>query len=401
MAGNFEDLPILGGKPLEVSPSTDDNTWTLRSPIDVNINLRDPIEYSKHLASNMESGTRAAAAGGYQAVFDMPNNPGVETHNSTRVDLKTGIARRGSAVDFGCYLGFNMRFVASWSMQQMADAMPNVAGLKLDMTEIENRKYSFDLEHSKPIIDFWISEAEKQNFHAPILINGIGRAGMAATEYIALQGQFVHWCHLSTAEEVEHARYMNQNYGEFFSAGVSPYHLTMTRRNAEFQQRWNGARLQPELGSERDADALLEAYNDGDIHILESLHTPCTTERKMYVEKNNPDASKKSEGFISYGVSGIEFVLPVMIAMIKAKQTTYDRVEESLYTQPKRMLGLADDSMNRHTIVDMNPDVIQTSHIESGALNTPFVGWTGGGQVIGFVEEKPQIDIIKAQPRKH
>lgn len=400
MSNNYEDLPLLGGKPIDVPAKTDDNTWTLMSPIDVNINLRDPIEYHQYPASNMELGTRAAAAGGYQAVFDMPNNPGVETYNKQRVELKTKIARENSVVDFGCYLGFNMRFLSGWPMKQMAEAMPDVAGLKLDMTEIENRKYSFDLDYIKPIIDSWVKEAEIQGFHAPILINGIGQAGMMATEYIAQQGHFVHWCHLATAEEADHARYMSDKYGDYFSAGVSPYHLTMTKRNAQFQQRWNGARLQPELGTERDADELLSAYNEGSIHILESLHTPCTTARKMFAEQNNPNEKSKSEGFTSYGVSGIEFVLPVMIAMIKTRQTTYKRVEESLYHEPKRMLGLADDAMTRRTIVDMTPDIIRTSYIESGALNTPFVGWTAGGQVIGFTDDKETIDTIQAQPRR-
>ena len=360
------------------------------------MHLREPGD-SK--SETIASGTRAAAAGGYQAVFDMPNNPGRPTWSDDRLREKQAIAKRSSRLAIGFYAGVDL---ANPDIDQLPRMINQAAGLKLYMGHTTGNTTEHNLETARPVIDAWVSEARKRQLHAPILLHALGGVGFETAKYIAEQEHFVHWCHVATAEEAEQATWLTRQHGQHFTAGVTPHHLTMTHINADFQQGWRGARMQPPLGREVDHDALLDAYNRGDIQILETDHAPHTAADKSKAERENPEGNTDPDCTTCFGVSGIEFVLPVMTTLVRRKKIEMERLTDSLHAQPKRMLGLSENMLRENTILRWDAHTIGEDDIKGASKNTPYIGWEGSARVARAANlDSPlsQVPIIQAQAK--
>src|SRR5215210_8623970 len=91
--------------------------------IDPHVHLRDPGATHKE---DFTSGTRAALAGGFTAVLDMPNNPGEPTTSPQALARKLEIAAAKSVCDVGLYYGATPNNLSTY--EQIAD---EVFGLKL------------------------------------------------------------------------------------------------------------------------------------------------------------------------------------------------------------------------------------------------------------------------------
>ncbi len=327
----------------------------------------------------------------------MSNNPVFPTWTEERIVEKQVIARPTSYTDVAFYQGNDLRDPNLSEIRRMA---PYAIGSKNYLGHTTGNLYEFVLDDARPAIDEYIDVTNELNLHGPNVLHAREEVGYETAEYIARQGRHVHWAHLSTASEAEYAAKLTKKYGQYFTAGVTPHHLTMTDRNADFQQGWNGARMQPPLAQEVDADALLYAYNKGDIQILETDHAPHTIDDKMKAETDNPEGEMDPECTTCFGVSGIEFVLPVMTALVRRKKITMERLVDSTYDQPMRMLGLRACQMTSKTTLLMGPYVIGEDDIVGKSRNTPYVGWTAGAKVVAsdMMMRKPKV--LGAQPRR-
>ncbi|RYX79485.1 hypothetical protein EON76_02085 [bacterium] len=365
-------------------------TIQIPSPIDVHMHLREPGGEEKE---TIETGTCAALAGGYQAVFDMPNNPGRPTWTEARIDEKRAIADRSAHTGIGFYGGVDLENPA---FEEFPGMSRKAAGLKLYMGHTTGNIKEHDLTVARPVIDEWMRVSRENGVVAPILLHAREEVGADTAEYIARHEYPVHWCHIATDSEVIKATQLTRRYPEFYSGGVTPHHLTMTQRNADFQQGWNGARMQPPLGNEHDAERLLAAYNNSAIQILETDHAPHTLSDKLKAETDNPTGDTDSSCTTCFGVSGIEFVLPVMTSLVRRRLTTMDRVVDSLYDQPIKMLGLRNTrrigamALNKKTDLLIEPYVIGEQDATGMSRNTPYIGWTAGARVIGVPKIKKE-----------
>lgn len=348
------------------------------SPIDVHAHLRQPGGEDMETIS---SGTRAARLGGYQAVFDMPNNPGGnETWTLARLEQKFRYSRRTSETDIGFYAGVNLIDPALGEFQGM---VAKAAGLKLYMGHTTGNTKEFGLDEAREPIDEWIYQARELGITPPVLLHAREGIGAETAEYILRQGYPVHWCHIATESEVEYAARLTKLSPEFYTGGVTPHHLTMTSRDADFQLGWN-ARMQPPLGKEVDADALVAAYNRRDIQILETDHAPHPDAKKLTAESDNPKGLTEVGNTTCFGVSGIEFVLPVMTALAMRGIITMDTLVDSLYYQPAKMLGLRiGKTATATTTLAIDPYVITPEHIRGKSHNTPYIGSMAWAKVIG------------------
>lgn len=352
-------------------------TITIPSPIDVHAHLREPGGETKE---TIESGTYAALMGGYQAVFDMPNNPnGMQTWSEERIDQKVNIAHRDAHTNIGFYAGVNLE---EPGLEEFPGMVTKAAGLKIYMGHTTGNVKEHDLEVARPSIDAWIkaSRDSGENVNPPILLHAREGVGEETAEYIASQGYPAHWCHLSTSTEARSASQLASRYPEFFTAGVTPHHLTMTDRDADFKYGWNGARMMPPLGKEVDGDALLSAFNRGQIQILETDHAPHTAEDKQRAEEENPEGHDGVDCTTCFGVSGIEFVLPVMMSLVQRNKLSMDRLVEGLYNEPARMLGMIAIGRASTEIV-IRPYEIGSDDRQGMSRNNPYVGWTAWGRV--------------------
>lgn len=350
------------------------------SPIDVHMHLREPGGEDKE---TIESGTSAALAGGYQAVYDMPNNPGRPTWTEARLDEKLVIAEKTSHTKIGFYAGADLEDPA---FGEFPDMVQKAAGLKLYMGHTTGNVREHDLDTARPVIDAWVKACRDGNRVTPILLHAREEVGSQTARYVARLEHPVHWCHISTGSEVIQAEQLSHLYPEFYTGGVTPHHLTMTERNASFQQGWNGARMQPPLGDEVDAERLLWAYNEGDIQILETDHAPHTPQDKLAAESDNPIGETDPSCTTCFGVSGIEFVLPIMTSLVRRRLTTMDRVVDSLYNKPIKMLNLVrlgTITLDKQTSLLIEPYTITDRDIVGNSRNTPYIGWTASARVLG------------------
>ena len=234
---------------------------TIPSPIDVHAHLREPGGTDKE---TIETGSLAALSGGYQAVYDMPNNPGgMQTWTSERLDEKIDIAERTAATDMGFYAGVDL---ANPNLDEIPRMIGKTAGLKLYFGHTTGTTEEFVLDHARETIDTWVKfgaqVAAEAGAAPPILLHAREEVGEEVAQYIAEQEYPVHWCHVSTATEVGGCVRLTDRFGEYFTAGVTPHHLTMTSRDADYKYGWNGGRMMPPLSHEADGDALLDAFNN-------------------------------------------------------------------------------------------------------------------------------------------
>lgn len=352
---------------------------TIPSPIDVHVHLREPGGEDQE---TIESGTRAAKQGGCQVVVDMPNNPnGHQTHSEAKLDEKIEIGDRDSLTRIGFYGGADLENPA---FDEFPGMIAKAAGLKLYQGETTGNKKDYDLDMARPVIDAYMNLARVTGIRSPILLHARNEIGAETAEYIARNNHPVHWCHIASETEVKAARQLTKKYPEVYTGGVTPHHLTMTYLNADRQQGWNGARMMPELGKESDAEALLDAYSKGEIQILETDHAPHTKEAKLKAEAENPEGKTGPDCTTCFGVSGIEFVLPVMFSLIQRNEITLERLIDSLYYQPIKMLGLREGrpSDRARTTLEINPRILEEKDAVGRSRNHPYVGWTGWAKVL-------------------
>lgn len=346
------------------------------SPIDVHVHLREPGGTHKE---TMQSGTRAALYGGYQAVFDMPNNPDSPTLDLDRVDQKYGIAQETSQTNIGFYGGVDLENPDFGSLRAMQGL---VAGLKLYMGHTTGNVKEHNLEIARPTIDDWIINSDKIGVHPPILLHAREEVGYVTAQYITDQGYPVHWCHLSTASEARYSARLTRSQPEHFTSGVTPHHLTMTSIDSDYKYGWRGARMMPPLGKEEDHEALIDFFNEGHIQILETDHAPHTEKEKQTAELENPVGHDGTDCTTCFGVSGIEFVLPIMMSLVQRNKITMERLVDSLHTQPIKMLGLKKDGNRATTTLKIGPYTIGEEHRAGKSKNNPYVGWTGWAKVM-------------------
>lgn len=353
-------------------------TITIPSPVDVHAHLREPGGEDKE---TIESGTLAACRGGYQLVCDMPNNPGgMETRSEERVDEKAHIALRSAHTDLGINCGVNFDQPA---FEEFPKMVRKVTGLKGYLGFTQGNTTEYGLDESRASFDEWIKQANLAGVRPPVMLHAREGVGEEVADYIASQDYPVHWCHVSTKTEIDAVQRLNKKFrdaGLFFS-GVTLHHLTMTSIDANFKYGWPGGRMMPPLGDEVDHDALMHAYNNGEIPILETDHAPHASNNKTKAEIENPEGHNHPDCTTCFGISGIGQVIPIMTSLIMRGETTLERLVDSLRTQPLRMLGVH-DSQSAKTDIFIDPYQLHEDDFYGKSRNTPYLGWTAWGKVL-------------------
>lgn len=350
---------------------------TIPSPVDVHSHFREPGGEQKE---TIATGTYAALKGGYQATCDMPNNPGgMETRSEQRVDDKTDIAERTAFTDFGIIGGVDLDNPA---IDQFGPMIPKVVGLKAYLGLTTGNIKEYGLDEARVPIDEWIARATILGKNPPIMLHAREGIGEEVADYVAAQDYPVHWCHVSTETEVDSVRRLNKKYKDLgvFTSGLTMHHMTMVGLDADFKYGWYGGRMMPPLGNEVDHEALVHAYNNAEIPILETDHAPHEYGGKEKAESENPEGHNHPDCTTCFGLSGIEFILPIAMSLVARKKITMERLVDSLRTQPLQMLGIR-DSGRAETDIYINPYVLGADDRAGKSRNNPYVGWTAWGKV--------------------
>jgi carbamoyl-phosphate synthase/aspartate carbamoyltransferase/dihydroorotase len=175
----------------------------------------------------------------------------------------------------------------------------------------------------------------------------------------------LHICHVSQAIEVNAIKNAKRKFSKL-SAGVTPHHLYLTEKDRT--TLGNNARMKPELGMQKDQDALWEGLRDGTLDLVESDHAPHTIDEK----KNEPPP---------FGVPGLETTLGLLWKAVHDKKIQSQDIRRWLYDNPKKLFSIPDQPQ---TFVELDPDrpfTIGENGYETKCGWSPFDGWEAYGQV--------------------
>src|SRR5216110_1787622 len=361
--------------------------------IDLHAHLREPGQES---SETIETGTRAAARGGFTAVCCMPNTRPVNDNASvTRFIL-----------DKARMLGATRVWpIGAASIGSLGEAIAEIAGMKEagivavsdDGKPIATAKLarqvmdycnSLDLpviEHSEDV-----SLAAGAVMREGVTSTRLGLRGMpAAAESVCvardvqlaeLTGGRLHVAHLSAKGSLDQVRWAKSR-GSRVTCEVTPHHFTLIDEDVQYDSRF---KMNPPLASREDREALIAGLADGTVDIIATDHAP-----------HEPALKDVEFDSAPFGILGFETAIALALEqLVQSKTISLTRMVELFTCGPARVLGIerkvAASQPADLTIV--STDRVWTYSIEdspSKSRNSPFKGRKfKGGPVATIVAGK-------------
>ncbi len=319
--------------------------------IDPHTHLRD-LDWA-HKAT-FASETQAAIAGGYWAVFDMPNTA-PSTVNNTLLTEKLNCIDRQAHCDWGLYFGASQ---ADNTSEYEAIAS-RVCGLK-----IYNNSTTGDL-----LIDS--SALREQHYRAwrtkrLIAVHAEEETVENIIDLVRKYRQPTHFLHISSEREINLLRQAKEE-GLPVTVGVCPHHLFLTED--DLCSLGPFGLMKPELKRKSDQRALWRGIRLGVVDIIESDHAPHTI------------AEKESE-VPPFGVPGLETTLPLMMQAVKDGRLPLQKACDMLSLNVQRIWGIS-PLPKTYTVVDTDDSfVIKRQNLRSKCGWSPFEGMSVCGKVL-------------------
>ncbi len=317
--------------------------------IDPHVHLREPGATQKE---DFETGTKAAIAGGFTLVLDMPNNP-APTVTPKALQEKKKLAAGRIYTDIGFYFGASKE-----SIQYFSKVQDEVFGLKLYMNHTTGELLIEDNQILGQIFSSWTKEK-------PILVHAEAETLQKAISLAKKFGKRLHVCHVSLKQELDLIG-SAKNDGLDITCEVTCHHLFLTEEDVERLGPFGT--MKPPLESKKDQEALWEGIVDGTIDMIGSDHAPHTKDEKSGEKVPN-------------GVPGLETTLPLLLTAVNDKRLTLDRLIELTSTNPRKVFGLP---KQEETYVEV--DMEESYEIDNEKLQTkcgwsPFAGMKVTGKV--------------------
>ncbi len=327
-------------------------TITIPAMLDPHVHLRG-MEWA-HKAT-FASETAAALAGGYWAVFDMPNTP-PSTITLPALERKLGEISAQAVCDWGVYFGAGP--IADAATYQAV--IGRVCGLKMYNNATTGELLIEDQALREQHYRAWQPQR-------PIAVHAEGRTVL---DILALVRQYrapTHFCHISLSEEIDYLQAAKEE-GLPVTLGVTPHHLYLTE--ADIPALGAFGLMKPTLKSEADRARLWQAIDSGIVDVIESDHAPHTL-----IEK----AAERPP----YGVPGLETTLPLMCLAVRERRLSLERLVDLLANNPRAIFGIAAPP-DTYTNVDLNVDyVIERARLRGASGWSPFEGMRVTGKVTG------------------
>ncbi len=315
--------------------------------IDVHTHLREPGATQKE---DFQTGTKAALAGGYTAILDMPNNP-TPTISLEALEEKIKLAEGRIYSD----LGFNFGATPN-NFQEFESVKTKAFGLKVYMNHTTGDLLMEDEEALNTVFKNWIQGK-------PIMVHAEGETLKKAISLAKKYNQKLHVCHISLNSEIEQIKQAKEE-GMEISCEVSCHHLFLNDRDV--QKLGSYGMMRPPLSSEEDRKALWD--NIEYIDMIASDHAPHTKE-----EKNNPDK-------VVNGVPGLETSLPLLLNAVNEGKISMERVIEMTSTNARRIFNVPEN--DSEVEVDMDEEyVITAENMFTKCGWTPFEGMKIKGKI--------------------
>lgn len=349
--------------------------------IDVHVHLREPGGEQKE---TIETGTKAAAKGGYTTICAMPNTrpvPDTVENFSHVLDLveKNALVR---VLPYGSITirqagkeRTDIEALKTLGAFALTDDGVGVqtAGTMLEAME-EAAKFNIPIvahcEDNSLIYGGVMHKGKRSEELGLKGIPSVSESVHIARDILLAEaaGAHYHVCHVSTKESVRVIRDAKKA-GIHVTAEVSPHHLLLCEDDIPSNEAaW---KMNPPLRAKEDMMALREGLEDGTLDFIATDHAPHTEEEKSYGFEKAP-----------FGIVGLETAFPLLYThFVKNGDWTLKQLLDYLTIKPAKVFGFEFGKLEVGAPADLVLlDLEKEQNIDKEAFvskgkNTPFNGW--------------------------
>lgn len=368
---SIEDVEVIDGHGLFLAPGF----------IDVHVHLREPGGEHKE---TIETGTLAAAKGGYTTICAMPNTRPVP-------DTKENLAHVNQLIEEKALI--RVLPYASITIREAGKERTNLTELKEhgafaftdDGVGVQEAGMMYEAMQDAAKLNMPIVAHCEDNtliyggaMHEGTRNKELGLPGIpsiAESVHIARDvllaeaaGAHYHVCHVSTKESVRVIRDAKKA-GIRVTAEVSPHHLLLTENDIPGDDAdW---KMNPPLRGTEDLQALREGLMDGTLDFIATDHAPHTSEEKSAGIAKAP-----------FGITGFETAFPLLYThFVKEGKWSLKQLIDWMTAKPADVFGMPYGKIEVGAtadlvLIDLNKEqkIDRTTFLSKGK-NTPFDGW--------------------------
>ena len=357
--------------------------------IDLHAHLREPGQES---SETIETGTRAAARGGFTAVCCMPNTKPVNDNASVTRFILDRAKATGSV---------RVWPIGAASLESKGEAISEIAGMKEAgiVAVSDDGKPIATAKLAQQVMDYCrslgltvIEHAEDVSLAADAVMREgvastrLGLRGMpAAAEAVCvardvqlaeLTGAHLHIAHLSAKASLEQLRWAKSRKLRV-SCEVTPHHFTLIDEDVTYDSRF---KMNPPLAAREDRKALIEGLADGTVDAIATDHAP-----------HEPALKDVEFDRAPFGILGFETALALALEqLVHAGRISLMRMVELFTTGPARVLGIERKIWPGQpadlTIFSFDrPWTFHVGESASKSRNSPFDGRKFKGGAVGTI----------------
>lgn len=355
--------------------------------IDLHVHFRDPgLTYKE----DIETGSRAAAKGGFTTVCCMPNTkPVVDNADTVKYIIEKS---RGIGLTNVLPVGAVTKFMQGKEITDVDELKTaGICAISEDGKSVmDSGVYRQAMKNAAKAGIPVMAHCEDINLVEGGVINlgekseqlGVKGISNAVEDVIALRdillaretGATLHLCHCSTKDSVEMVR-QAKSEGVKVTAEVCPHHFSMCTDDITGND--GNFKMNPPLRAREDMEALIRGLSEDIMDVISTDHAPHSAEEKAKDLEHAP-----------FGIVGLETSVALTITnLVKKGYITPLQMAAKMSYNPARVLGIDKGTLDEGAVADVtiiNPDkeyVIDVEEFVSKGKNTPFNGYKVFGEV--------------------
>ena len=379
--GLIKTVAPFGGLQPEIGELVIDGTGLHLLPgvIDPHVHFRDPGNPEKE---DLESGSRAAAAGGITSFLDMPNTSPNAT-NRLALEEKIAAASKKAVTHHGFFIGATTNNVSDL---QSVQGMDGICGIKIFMGSSTGNLLVHEQKHLENIfantggiiathaedeirLQSRIAEFKhRTDIAAHAECRDIECALIATKRATALAKDHSHRLHIVHLTSGKEADWLSSKKGDLITTEVCTQHLTFDQDDVE--KLGVRALMNPPIRYTEDKEKLWSRLKDGTIDCIVTDHAPHTLEAKSVGFPKAPA-----------GMPGVETSLPRMLTHAKEGKCSISDIVRWMCAGPAKVYqiknkgSLIEGFDGDLTLVDLeNHRIIQDSDTWTRVGWTPYDG---------------------------